>query len=167
MSLVVISVLVYLFIFDDEYVCWFGGVVWLYGLQVFECFVVVYVCVIGIGGVGLWVVEVVVCCGVGKFILIDFDYIVVLNINWQIYVLGDVYGMVKVDVMVECILQINLCVEISCIDDFVMVENVEVLFGYLFDYVIDVIDVVKVKMVIIVFCKCIGKCVVMCGVVGG
>lgn len=42
---------------------------------------VVYVCVIGVGGVGLWLVEGLVCSGVGVIMFIDFDDVCVINVN--------------------------------------------------------------------------------------
>ncbi|MCH7833053.1 MAG: ThiF family adenylyltransferase, partial [Proteobacteria bacterium] len=87
-------------------------------------------------------------CGVGKLTLIDLDHIAVSNTNRQIHALGDAYGMAKVDAMAERVLQINPRAEISRIDDFVTVENVEALLGHPFDYVIDAIDAVKVKTAI-------------------
>lgn len=40
-----------------------------------------WVVVVGMGGVGFWVVEVLVCMVVGYLILIDVDDICVFNIN--------------------------------------------------------------------------------------
>lgn len=53
----------------------------LYGYDEVDILCVVYVCVIGIGGVGLWVVEVLVCIGIGELMLIDMDDVCVININ--------------------------------------------------------------------------------------
>lgn len=167
MSQVAISAPAHPPVLDDEYARRFGGVARLYGPQALERFAAAHVCVIGIGGVGSWVAEAVARCGVGKFTLIDLDHIAVSNTNRQIHALGDAYGMAKVDAMAERILQINPRAEISRIDDFVTVENVEALLGHPFDYVIDAIDAVKVKTAIIAFCKRTGKRVVTCGAAGG
>ncbi|MCT7297431.1 tRNA cyclic N6-threonylcarbamoyladenosine(37) synthase TcdA [Ralstonia sp. CHL-2022] len=167
MSQVAISAPAHPPILDDEYARRFGGVARLYGPQALQRFAAAHVCVIGIGGVGSWVAEAVARCGVGKFTLIDLDHIAVSNTNRQIHALGDAYGMAKVDAMAERILQINPRAEISRIDDFVTIENVEALLGHPFDYVIDAIDAVKVKTAIIAFCKRTGKRVVTCGAAGG
>lgn len=37
--------------------------------------------VVGIGGVGSWIVEVLVCLGIGIIIFIDLDDVCVININ--------------------------------------------------------------------------------------
>ena len=42
-----------------------------------------HVCVIGIGGVGSWVVEALARSGVGQITMIDMDDICVTNINRQ------------------------------------------------------------------------------------
>lgn len=167
MSQVAISAPAHPPILDDEYARRFGGVARLYGPQALERFAAAHVCVIGIGGVGSWAAEALARCGVGKLTLIDLDHIAVSNTNRQIHALGDAYGMAKVDAMAERILQINPRAEISRIDDFVTVENVEGLLGYPFDYVVDAIDAVKVKTAIVAFCKRTGKRVVTCGAAGG
>ena len=157
MSQVAISAPAHPPILDDEYARRFGGVARLYGPNALERFAAAHVCVIGIGGVGSWVAEALARCGIGKLTLIDLDHIAVSNTNRQIHALGDAYGMAKVDAMAERILQINPRAEISRIDDFVTVENVEALLGHPFDYVIDAIDAVKVKTAILAFCKRTGK----------
>ena len=167
MSQVAISAPAHPPILDDEYARRFGGVARLYGPNALERFAAAHVCVIGIGGVGSWVAEALARCGVGKLTLIDLDHIAVSNTNRQIHALGDAYGMAKVDAMAERVLQINPRAEISRIDDFVTVENVEALLGHPFDYVIDAIDAVKVKTAILAFCKRTGKRVVTCGAAGG
>ncbi len=152
---------------DDEYARRFGGVARLYGPQALERFAAAHICVIGVGGVGSWVAEALARCGVGRLTLIDLDHIAVSNTNRQIHALGDAYGKAKVDAMAERIAEINPRAEISRIDDFVTVENVDALLGHPFDYVVDAIDAVKVKTAIVAFCQRTGTRVVTCGAAGG
>ena len=57
----------------------FGGIIRLYGEKKFRLIQNAHVCVVGIGGVGSWVVESLVRHGVGKITLIDMDHIVESN----------------------------------------------------------------------------------------
>lgn len=71
-------------------------------------------------------------------------------------------------VLYECIWQINLICVVIEVEDFVDLENVEqMLGGGCFDYVIDVIDNVLVKVVMIVWCCQNGMFMVIIGSVGG
>ncbi len=167
MSHVAISAPAHPPVLDDEYARRFGGVARLYGPRALERFAAAHVCVIGVGGVGSWAAEALARCGVGRLTLIDLDHIAVSNTNRQIHALGEAYGRAKVDAMADRIAEINPRAEISRIDDFVTVENVDALLGHPFDYVIDAIDAVKVKTAIVAFCQRIGMRVVTCGAAGG
>lgn len=59
----------------------FGGIVRLYGLDGVNVLVNSYVCIVGIGGVGSWCVELLVCFGVGELMFIDLDDVCVINMN--------------------------------------------------------------------------------------
>lgn len=152
----------------EEVLCeWFVGVECLYGVGSFVWLVEKYVCVIGIGGVGLWVVEVLVCSGVGWFILIDVDEVCVFNINWQMYVFDGEYGKFKVGVMVMCLYVINLQLCLEVIECFFMLFMLDELFDCGYDVVLDVCDVFCVKFEVIVWCCCCKLLMVMVGLVGG
>ena len=60
-----------------------------------------HVCVIGVGGVGSWVVEAMARSAVGHLTLIDADDVCVSNTNRQLHALEGQYGRVKVEVMAE------------------------------------------------------------------
>jgi tRNA A37 threonylcarbamoyladenosine dehydratase len=67
-----------------------------------------HVCVVGIGGVGSWVVESLVRHGVGKITLIDMDHIVESNINRQIHALDSTDGESKIKAMkIESLISIQ------------------------------------------------------------
>ena len=59
------------------------------------------VCIIGIGGVGGYVAEMLARAGVGRICLVDFDTVSESNINRQIIALTDTVGRKKTDVMSE------------------------------------------------------------------
>ena len=63
--------------------------------------------VLGIGGVGGYVVESLVRAGIGHIILIDFDKVDISNINRQIIAVHSNIGKLKVDCFKERIKDIN------------------------------------------------------------
>ena len=65
------------------------------------------VCIVGIGGVGSVATETLARCGIGNFILCDFDTVAKSNINRQIIANQNTIGRFKVDVAKEKILEIN------------------------------------------------------------
>jgi tRNA A37 threonylcarbamoyladenosine dehydratase len=86
----------------------FGGIIRLYGEKKFRLIQSCHVCVVGIGGVGSWVVESLVRHGVGKITLIDMDHIVESNINRQIHALDSTDGESKIKAMkIESLISIQ------------------------------------------------------------
>ena len=130
----------------------FGGIKRLYGHQQFDWLQEAHFCVVGIGGVGSWTAEALARTGVGKITLIDLDDICATNVNRQIHALTGTIGQAKVDAMKARCELINPECQISVIDDFITLDNIqEHIQG--FDYVIDCIDAVKEKAALIAHCK--------------
>ena len=107
------------------------------------------VLVIGVGGVGGYVVESLVRSGIGKFILVDFDVLDETNINRQIIALESTIGLKKVDVLEKRIKEINSGCEVIKIDEFIDKDRVKDLFNYDIDYFIDACDTMTTKKEII------------------
>lgn len=63
----------------DNYEQRFGGIGRLYGKVALQKLSQAHVCVIGIGGVGSWIVEALARTGVGQISMIDMDDICVTN----------------------------------------------------------------------------------------
>jgi Dinucleotide-utilizing enzymes involved in molybdopterin and thiamine biosynthesis family 1 len=131
----------------------FGGVRRLYGPIAFERFQQAHVCVIGIGGVGSWVVEALARSAIGRLTLIDPDHIAESNINRQLHALTGEEGKAKVQAMRERILAINPRCKISGVEEFLSEENLDALLGNGFDFVVDAIDSARVKAALIHYCK--------------
>lgn len=110
------------------------------------------VLVLGVGGVGGYVVESLVRSGIGKFILVDFDVIDETNINRQIIALESTIGLKKVDVLEKRIKEINSGCEVIKIDEFIDKDRVKGLFNYDIDYFIDACDTMTTKKEIIKEC---------------
>lgn len=137
----------------SDYSLRFGGISRLYGEHASDMLREANFCVVGIGGVGSWVAEALARNGIGKITLIDLDDICTTNINRQIHALTDTVGQSKVDVMAERIKQINPQCSVEIIEDFVTADNLSLLLGKPYDFVIDAIDSVDIKSRIIAFCK--------------
>lgn len=130
----------------------FGGTSRLYGHDFAQRLNQSHFCVIGIGGVGSWAVESLVRHGVGELTLIDMDHIAESNINRQIHAVNETLGASKIEVMKSRALSINPNVKVSCIDDFLTIDNLSSLILPSYDFVIDAIDQVQVKIALIEFC---------------
>lgn len=138
---------------SESYQRRFGGTARLYGQQALAIFSQLHICVIGIGGVGSWVVEALARTGIGAITMIDMDDICVTNINRQIHALGQHVGQTKTAVMAERVLAINPECRITCIDDFITADNTAEYLDRGFDYVIDAIDSIRPKAALLAYCR--------------
>ncbi|HBF51465.1 MAG TPA: tRNA cyclic N6-threonylcarbamoyladenosine(37) synthase TcdA [Massilia sp.] len=141
---------------DDEidFARRFGGIARLYGERALERFRAAHVCVIGVGGVGSWIVEALARSAVGHLTLIDLDNVAESNINRQIQALTSTVGMPKIEALRERIAQINPFCKVTLIEDFVDPDNIpQMVGGKGFDYVVDAIDSVKAKAALIAYCR--------------
>ncbi|MFM7522778.1 MAG: ThiF family adenylyltransferase [Betaproteobacteria bacterium] len=132
----------------------FAGVARLYGAAALQTFRAAHICVIGVGGVGCWVVEALVRTGIGRITMIDLDHLAESNINRQIHALTSTLGKAKVVALAERITQINPACQVETIEEFVSADNVEQLIkpGH-FDFVIDAMDDARAKTALIVHCR--------------
>jgi len=111
------------------------------------------VVVLGIGGVGSFVVESLVRAGVGKLVLVDNDTVSISNINRQIIATIDAIGKFKVEVMKERILRINPNCNVEIHAKFISEDNISEVISKDTDYVVDAIDTVSSKIATIMWCK--------------
>ena len=110
------------------------------------------VLVVGVGGVGGYVVEGLVRSGIGKIIIVDGDMGDETNINRQIIALSSTVGQSKVDVFEKRIKDINEKCEVIKINKFIDASNIDILFDYEFDYLVDACDTVSTKLALIDRC---------------
>lgn len=111
------------------------------------------VAVVGIGGVGSYVVEGLVRAGLGSIILIDSDDICISNINRQIHATIDTVGTAKVDAMRDRILKINPYAKVTTHKAFYSCDNSDCLIPDDCDYIVDAIDTISSKIDLIVNAK--------------
>ncbi len=146
----------------------FGGIGRLYGGPALARFRAAHVCVIGVGGVGSWIVEALARSALGQLTLIDLDNVAESNINRQIQALTDTIGQAKIAALAERIAQINPGCRVNLVEDFIGPDNLEqMLAGQGFDYVIDAIDSVKAKAAVIAWCRNNEMPIVTIGSAGG
>lgn len=131
----------------------FAGIARLYGNEAYALIKNMHVCVVGIGGVGSWVVEALARSAVGKITLIDYDTIALSNVNRQIHTLSSTIDKKKSTAMQERVKQINPDCDVMIIDDFITLDNMAELLNNGYDYVVDAIDSIKFKAGLIYHCK--------------
>lgn len=146
----------------------FGGIARLYGDAALARFRAAHVCVVGVGGVGSWVVEALARSAIGRITMIDLDNVAESNVNRQIHALTDTLGKAKVTALAERIAQINPYCQVTEIEDFVSADNLDQMIGSgHYDYVIDAIDNVRAKTALIVYCRHNGIPLITIGGAGG
>ena len=123
----------------------FGGIERLYGTPAWHKLQHAHVTVVGVGGVGSWVVEALARSGVGHITLIDLDNVAESNVNRQLPAITPLFGMPKVDALQQRVFDINPACKVTTIEDFVDEDNIATLFAERVDFVVDAIDQVRVK----------------------
>jgi len=112
-----------------------------------------HVAVFGVGGVGGNCIEALVRSGVHTISIFDNDTVSLTNLNRQVIALHSTIGKKKTEVMKERLLDINPSLKINAYDMFVSKENFHEIDFSDFDYVVDAIDTVSAKLLIIEKCK--------------
>lgn len=111
------------------------------------------VLVLGVGGVGSYVVESLARSAIGRLILVDMDVVDITNFNRQIHSKDDTLGLLKVEVMRERILKINPNCQVEVLPLFYDEAVNEQLFSYQPDYIVDAIDTITSKIAVIIEAK--------------
>jgi tRNA A37 threonylcarbamoyladenosine dehydratase len=145
----------------------FGGIRRLYGDAALRRFRAARVAVIGLGGVGSWAAEALARSAIGGITLIDLDMVAESNVNRQIHALDGLFGKAKTEAMAERIHAIDPTCRVETVEDFVTPENVAVLAGRNFDYLVDAIDQVRAKAAIAAWCAQNGRPLAVAGGAGG
>ena len=107
------------------------------------------VIIFGVGGVGSWCAESLVRSGIKHLTIVDSDSVCASNINRQLMATTETIGQVKVDVLRQRLLTINPSAEITAIHEFFTAETAERFHLDTYDYIIDAIDSLKDKALLI------------------
>lgn len=145
----------------------FGGIARLYGKIGLQKLHAAHVCVIGIGGVGTWATEALARSGVGAITLVDLDEVCVTNINRQLHALTETVGRAKVEVMAERIRAINPECRVTAEQKFFNEQTADELLAPKLDFILDAIDNVPNKVLLLVRCRERKLPVIACGGAGG
>lgn len=120
------------------------------------------VALFGIGGVGSFAAEALARGGVGHITLVDGDTVSITNINRQLIALHSTVGKEKTAVMAERIADISPETEVETYPVVYGAENWDLLDFSTYDYVIDAIDTVTSKLILIEEAKKAGVPVISC-----
>jgi len=152
---------------SQDYLDRFGGVGRLVGRDGLARLRAAHVCVVGVGGVGSWTVEGLARSGVGALTLIDLDDVCVTNVNRQLPALDGQIGRPKVDVLAERVHAISPECAVTARTEFFTAASAERLLTERFDYVVDAIDAVANKALLIASARGRGLPVLTVGGAGG
>ena len=152
---------------DESYTQRFGGIGRLYGAAALPRLAAAHVAIVGVGGVGSWIVEALVRSGIGELTLIDMDDVCITNTNRQLPALAHTIGVSKVDVLAARVAEINPACRVNRVIEFLTESNADRLLAPNFDFVVDAVDRTSIKAVIIARCHARGLPVITSGSAGG
>ena len=152
---------------NEDYLQRFGGLGRLYGAAALPRLQAAHVCVVGVGGVGSWVVEALARSGVGALTLVDLDDVCITNVNRQLPALDGNIGRPKVAALAERVRTINPACRVTALGEYFTVKTAEQLLGGRFDWVVDAIDGMSNKALLIAECVRRGQPVLTVGGAGG
>lgn len=109
--------------------------------------------VFGIGGVGGHAAEVLARSGVGELTFVDNDTVAPSNLNRQLVALHSTLGQYKVDVMAARTVDIDPDIRVHPLRMFYGPDTADQIDLTQFDYVLDCIDTVSSKLMLIERCK--------------
>lgn len=121
----------------------------LFGEEGMEKLYTAKVAVFGLGGVGSFAVEALARSGIEHLVLIDGDMINKTNINRQLIATSKTIGRYKTEVMKERIQDINPDVIVEEHRCFYSAETIDLIEFESFDYIVDAIDMVSSKLLLI------------------
>jgi tRNA A37 threonylcarbamoyladenosine dehydratase len=145
----------------------FGGLARLYGAAALPRLAAAHVAVVGVGGVGSWVVEGLARSGIGALTLIDLDDVCVTNVNRQLPALEGTIGRPKVAVLGERVRLINPAGRVTAVTEYFTAASAERLLVGRFDFVVDCIDLMSHKALLIGESRRRGYPVLTVGAAGG
>ena len=120
------------------------------------------VIVFGLGGVGSYIAEALVRSGVRKIAVVDSDVVSESNINRQLIALESTIGKLKTEVFYERAKDIYPDVLVKRYPIFYNEETADEIDLSLYDYVIDAVDTVTAKLMIIERAVTFGKPIISC-----
>ncbi len=151
----------------EDYTQRFGGLARLYGAAALPRLRAAHVCIVGVGGVGSWVAEGLARSGIGALTLIDLDDVCLTNVNRQLPALDGNIGRPKVDAIAERMRLINPHCRVAPVSEYFTPKTAERLLAVRYDWVVDCIDLMSNKALLIAECTQRGQPVLTVGAAGG
>jgi tRNA threonylcarbamoyladenosine dehydratase len=151
----------------SDYEARFGAMGRLYGVDGLKRISAAHVCVIGLGGVGSWVVEALARSGIGKMTLVDMDDVCLSNVNRQIHALSGTVGRSKAALLAERVAEISPECEVVLQECFFTESTMERLLTPKYDYIVDAIDGTNHKCLLISEARRRNLKLITCGGAGG
>lgn len=108
-----------------------------------------HVLVIGLGGVGSFAAEFICRSGIGEMTIVDGDVVDPSNRNRQLPALATNHGESKAGIMKERLMAINPELKLHVIQDFLTPQKCRELMENHFDYVMDCIDSLTPKVILL------------------
>lgn len=108
-----------------------------------------HVLIAGLGGVGGYAAEQLCRAGIGKLTLVDCDVVQASNRNRQLIALSSTEGLRKTQLFAARLKDINPACEIITVDDFLDETNIGSLLDQGFDYLMDAIDTLAPKVILL------------------
>lgn len=124
----------------------FDRLIALIGKDAFEKIQEKNVIVLGLGGVGGYVVEGLVRSGIRKMTIVDGDTVDVTNLNRQIIALHSTIGKKKTELFEDRLKDINPDLVLEVVSSFLTPEKIANLNLDKYDYIVDCIDDIRVKV---------------------
>ncbi|MBI3886342.1 MAG: tRNA threonylcarbamoyladenosine dehydratase [Opitutae bacterium] len=152
---------------EQDYLERFGGIARLYGAAALPRLRAAHVAVVGVGGVGSWVVEALARSGVGALTLIDLDDVCITNTNRQSHAHEGNVGRPKVEALADRVRSINPRCRVTAVAEFFTALSAERLLAPRYDWVVDATDLMSNKALLIAGCARRGQPVLTLGAAGG
>ena len=146
---------------------WFARTEQLLGVEGLERLTQARVAIFGLGGVGSFVVEALARAGVGHLRLVDYDCTNASNINRQLFAVHSTLGQPKVLLAQNRILDINPACQVEARQVFINAETIGELLEPGVDLVVDAIDSLSSKVLLLEACVQRGQRVVSSMGAGG
>ena len=107
------------------------------------------VAVFGLGGVGGYTVEALARAGIGKLDLIDSDTVSLSNRNRQLLATRSTLGLPKTEAAKRRVLDINEEAQVTTWELFYNADTADMIDLGMYDYIVDAIDTVTAKLLLI------------------
>ena len=103
----------------------------------------------GVGGVGSWCAESLIRSGIHHLTIVASDRVCITNINRQLMATTETIGEIKVEALKKRLLSINPDAHITAIEQVYCAETAESFHIETYDYILDAIDSLDNKVLLI------------------